>query len=170
MIIRKLTTADAPAFRDLRIEMCRDHPEAFGHTPEEVAALQDDKYLEWITPSEVYPEKFVLAAFEGDRMLGTVGFKREDSFKERHRGWIWTVYVRPEARGRGISKKLMQQIIDDSRKMEGLEMLTLTVAVPQTSARTLYTALGFYTTGLNIHGYKLPDGSYVDHEEMVLWL
>ena len=31
-------------------------------------------------------------------------------------------------------------VIDESRKMEGLEMLTLTVAVTQTSARTLYTA------------------------------
>lgn len=170
MIIRRLTAADANAFRELRMQMCSDHPEAFGHTPEEVAELKDEKYLEWLTPSDVYPEKFILAAFDNDRLLGTVGFRRHESFKERHRGWIWTVYVRPEGRGQGISKKLMQQVIDESRKIDGLELLTLTVAVPQTAARTLYTALGFYTIGLNIHGYKLPDGRYVDHEEMLLWL
>jgi len=170
MNIRKLTIEDAEAFREIRIEMCERHPEAFGQTPEEVAAMPDDKCLEWWTPSDVFPEKFVLAAFEGDRIVATAAFKREDSAKERHRGWIWSVYVRPEARGQGLSKQLMQQLIDEARKMEGLEILSLVVALTQTSARTLYTVLGFFTTGLILHGYKLPDGRYIDHEEMMLWL
>lgn len=170
MLIRKLTTDDAAAFRELRVEMCGAHPEAFGQTPEEVIATTEDKYLEWMSPSDTFPENFVLAAFENERLIATVAFRREDSAKERHRGWIWSVYVRPEGRGKGISKKLMQMVIDESHKMEGLEMLTLTVAVTQTSARTLYTALGFFTNGLNLHGYKLSDGRYIDHEEMTLWL
>lgn len=170
MDIRKLTKEDAAAFRELRIEMCANHPEAFGQTPEEVVATTEEKYLEWMARREVFPQSFVLAAFEGNTLIGTVGFKREDSAKERHRGWIWSVYVRPEGRGRGISKQLMQQVIDEARKMEDLEMLTLTVAVTQTAARTLYSSLGFFTNGLNLHGYKLPDGRYVDHEEMTLWL
>ncbi|MCX6832224.1 MAG: GNAT family N-acetyltransferase [candidate division Zixibacteria bacterium] len=170
MNIRKLTADDAAAFREIRVEMCERHPEAFGQTSEEVTAMPDDKCLEWWTPSDVFPEKFVLAAFEGDRIVGTAAFKREDSAKERHRGWIWSVYVRPEARGRRLSKQLMQQLIDEARKMEGLEILSLVVALTQTSARTLYTALGFFTTGLILHGYKLPDGRYIDHEEMMLWL
>ncbi len=170
MEIRKLTADDADAFRELRVEMCAAHPEAFGQTPEEVAATTEEKYLEWMSPSDTFPEKFVLAAFENNRLIATVAFRREDSIKERHRGWIWSVYVRPDGRGKGISKRLMQIVIDESRKMAGLEMLTLTVAVTQTSARTLYTALGFFTTGLNLHGYKLPDGRYIDHEEMTLWL
>ncbi len=170
MIIRKLLKEDAAAFRELRVEMCANHPEAFGQTPEEVQSTTDEKYIEWMAPCEVFPEKYVLAALEGDRLIGTVGFRREDMTKERHRGWIWSVYVRPEGRGKGISKRLMQQVIDEARKMEGLEMLTLTVALTQTSARTLYTSLGFFTNGLNLHGYKLPDGRYVDHEEMTMWL
>lgn len=170
MLIRKLTVDDALAFRELRIEMCTAHPEAFGQTPDEVADMPEDKFVDWMSPSESYPEKFVLAAFEGERLLGTVAFRREDSIKERHRGWIWSVYVRPEGRGKGISKQLMQAMIEESRTMPGLEMLTLVVALPQTSARTLYTSLGFFTSGLILHGYKLPDGRYIDHEEMMLWL
>lgn len=170
MNIRKLTADDAAAFQELRVEMCGRHPEAFGQTPEEVAAMPDDKCLEWWAPSDVFPEKFVLGAFEGDRILGTAAFKREDSTKERHRGWIWSVYVRPEARGQGISKLLMQQLIDEARKIEGLEILALEVALTQTGARTLYTRLGFFTTGIVLHGYKLPEGRYVNHEEMMLWL
>lgn len=170
IVIRKLAVQDAAAFRDLRMEMCRLHPEAFGQTPEECAAMEDEKALDWMTPSDGFPEKFVLAAFAGEQMVATVAFRREDSVKERHRAWIWAVYVRPEGRGHGLSRRLMQQVIDESRTMAGLEMLTLTVAVTQTAARTLYTSLGFFTTGLNRHGYKLLDGRYVDHEEMILWL
>jgi len=169
-VIRKLEARDAAAFRELRIEMCRLHPEAFGQTPDECAAMEEEKALDWMTPSVVFPEKFVLAAFAGERIVATVAFRREDSVKEQHRAWIWAVYVRPEGRGHGLSRKLMQQVIDESRTMAGLEMLTLTVAVTQTAARTLYTSLGFITTGLNQHGYKLADGRYVDHEEMILWL
>jgi ribosomal protein S18 acetylase RimI-like enzyme len=170
MQFRKLTADDAAAFRALRVEMCGQHPEAFGQTPEEVAGPPDDKFIEWMSPREVYPEKFVLGCFEGDRIIGTAAFRREDAHKERHRGFVWSVYVRPEARGKGISKQLMQLLINEARKMDGLEMLTLSVAITQTSARTLYTSLGFFATGLIQHGYKLPDGRYIDHEEMMLWL
>ena len=170
MLIRRLTPEDTSAFRQLRVEMCGSHPEAFGQTPDEVAGMTEEKFLDWMSESVVYPEKFVLAAFDNDRILATVAFRREDSFKERHRGWIWAVYVRPEGRGRGISKALMQQVIEESYRVPGLEMLTLVVALTQTSARTLYTSLGFFTTGIILHGYKLPDGRYIDHEEMMLWL
>jgi ribosomal protein S18 acetylase RimI-like enzyme len=170
MNIRKLTADDAAAFREIRVEMCQLYPEAFAQTPEEVAAMPDDKCPEWWAPSDVFPEKFMLAAFEGERIVGTAAFRREEMLKERHRAFIWSVYVRSDARGKGISKQLMQQIIDEARQMEGLEILSLVVALTQTSARTLYTSLGFFTTGLILHGYKLPDGRYIDHEEMMLWL
>ena len=170
MLIRKLTADDARAFREIRIEMCGRHPEALGQTPEEVAEMSDDKFAEWMSASDVFPERFVLACFEEDRIIGTAAFRRDDLHKERHRGWIWSVYVRPEGRSKGISKQLMQQLIDEAGHMDGLEILTLTVAVTQTSARTLYTSLGFFTTGLILHEYKLPEGRYIDCEEMMLWL
>ncbi len=170
MDLRKLTNEDSTAFRKLRVEMCRDHPEAFGQTPEEVAEMPEDKFLEWMEPSSVFPEKYVLGYFDNGVLLATVAFKREDAFKERHRGWIWSVYAKPEARGQGIARQLMAEIIENARHMDGLELLILTVAVTQTGARTLYTSLGFYTTGLILQGYKLTDGTYVDHEEMMLRL
>ncbi len=170
MNMRKLTPLDMTAFREIRTEMCRNHPEAFSQTPEEVAGMSDEKLLEWMSPRDTFPESFVLAAYDGERIMGTAAFKREDSLKERHRGWIWSVYTRPEGRGKGIAKALMKHLIEEARRIEGLEMLTLVVSVTQTEARTLYTSLGFFTTGLILHGFKLPDGRYIDDEEMMLWL
>ncbi len=170
MNIRKLTTDDAAIYRQIRAEMCRLHPEAFSQTPEEIETMSAEECRRWWGRSDVFPEKFILGAFEEERLVGTAAFSREEMFKERHRGYIWSVYVRPEARGKGISRLLMQGIIDEAQGRDGLEVLRLSVSVTQTSARTLYTALGFFTTGLDLQGYKMPDGRYIDHEEMMLRL
>lgn len=175
MHLRRLTPDDAPAFREIRAEMCTRHPEAFGDTPEEIAATPDDTILLWVTPVDTCPQNFILGAFDEDtsgreRLLGTVAFRREGGFKERHICLIWAVYLREEGRGRGLARKMMEMVIEECRRIDGLEKLVLSVALPQTAARTLYTSLGFYTTGFNREGYKLADGRYVDHEEMVLCL
>lgn len=132
--------------------------------------MPDEKLLEWLNPSDAFPEKFVLAAFDGDRMVGAAGFRRDDSIKERHRAWIWTVYVRPGARGQGISKQLMQRIIEEARTMRGLVLLSLQVAVTQTAARSLYVSLGFEVTGRIPRLYRLSDGRYIDQDEMMMLL
>ena len=170
MIIRKLTAEDIRSFRELRAEMCDRHPEAFGQTPEEVRDMPEEKLLDWFAPHDSFPEKFMAAGFDGDAMIGTVGFRREDSVKERHRGFIWSVYVRPEYRGQGLSKRLMQWVIEECGTCDGLEMLVLTVATTQTSARALYQSLGFLKIGTIPKGYRLPDGRYIDNEEMMFWL
>jgi GNAT superfamily N-acetyltransferase len=170
MEYRKLTLADIQAFREIRVEMCQNHPGAFNQTPEEVDEMGDDKIPEWVVPSDTFPQGFIMAAFENGRLLGTAGFKREDTFKERHRGWIWAVYVRPEGRGKGISRELMIRLIEEARKIDGLEIISLIVSLTQPEARTLYTSLGFFTTGLILKGFKLADNSYIDLEDMMLIL
>jgi ribosomal protein S18 acetylase RimI-like enzyme len=170
MHIRKLTAADLGAYREIRAEMCRNHPTAFGQTPDEVMAMPEEMLLDWMSPRDACPEKFVLAAFDDSRILGTTGFRREELSKERHRGFIWSVYVRPEARGRGLAGQLMSRTLETIRQFEGMEIVTLTVAVPQTEARMLYTSFGFFTIGLHIDGYRLGEGTYAHVEEMMLRL
>lgn len=170
MIIRKLTAEDLPAFRDLRIEMCAAHPEAFEQTSDEAAATSDQQLLQWMLPQDVFPEKFILAGLQDNEILGVVGFQRDEHSKLRHRALIWSVYVRPQERGRGICRNLMLQTIEAARTMEGLEFLTLEVSSTQTSAKALYVSLGFKTIGNVWRCYKLSDSSYVDSEDMVLKL
>jgi ribosomal protein S18 acetylase RimI-like enzyme len=119
-----------------------------------------------LSASDNFPQKFVLSYFEGDKIIGTAAFLREDSAKERHRGWIWSVYVRPEGRGRKIGRQLMERLIDEARRTDGLEILTLIVSINQTEARTLYTSLGFFTAGFGLRAYKLPDSRHIGDEEM----
>ncbi len=169
MDIRKLTADEAEIFRAIRVEMVSEHPEAFGHTPEEVRHMPDYELRKLIDPRDIFPEQFVLGAFDGDRLVGTVGFVRDEHEKRRHRALIWTVYVKEYYRGMGLSRALMQTLINEARRIAGLEILYLSVATTQRAARRLYETLGFTRWGIDERCYKVGD-HYADHEELVLRL
>lgn len=100
-------------------------------------------------------------------LTGTAGFFRRPHNKERHKGHIWGVYVRPESRGKGIASALMQEIIRRARTLAGLEQITL-VASTSLPAQRLYKALGFESYGLEPHSLKVGT-EYVDDALMVLF-
>ncbi|MFZ1684579.1 MAG: GNAT family N-acetyltransferase [Candidatus Zixiibacteriota bacterium] len=169
MEIRKLRATEVELFREIRMESTRLHPEAFCDCPEEMLGYSEQKMHDFADPSDSFPQKFILGAFENDRLLGVVGFFREESIKERHRGYVWSVYTRPEARGKGVSRALMEALIAEARKIEGLEFLALDVSTTQQPARNLYLSLGFFVTGKNPCIYKMGE-TYVDNESMLLKL
>jgi ribosomal protein S18 acetylase RimI-like enzyme len=114
----------------------------------------------------------VIGSFENSRLTGTAGFFRRRHNKERHKGHIWGVYVRPESRGKGMARALMQEVIRRARQMEGLEQVTL-VASAHLPARKLYEALGFESYGVERRSLKIGaqiGAEYVDDVLMVLWL
>jgi ribosomal protein S18 acetylase RimI-like enzyme len=167
--IRRLTADETELFREIRTESVRLHPEAFCDCPEEMLGYSDEKMKDFAAPTDEFPQKFILGAFEGEALLGVVGFFREESIKERHRGYIWSVYTRPEARGKGVSRALMVELIAQARRIEGLEFLALDVSTTQEAARKFYLSLGFVVTGKTPCIYKLGQ-SYVDNESMLLKL
>jgi ribosomal protein S18 acetylase RimI-like enzyme len=167
--IRKLEATEVELFRDIRIESTRLHPEAFCDCPEEMQGYSEQKLHDFADPSENFPQKFILGAFENEQLLGVVGFFREESIKERHRGYVWSVYTRPEARGKGVSRALMEALITEARKIDGIEFLVLDVSTTQQPAKNLYLSLGFVVTGKNPFIYKMGD-RYIDNETMLLKL
>lgn len=167
--IRRLESNESQLFRNIRFEAVTLHPEAFADSPAEVMAYSDEKMRDFVDPSDDFPQKFVLGAFDGDALLGVAGFFGEECEKEKHRGYVWSVYVRAQSRGQGISRALMLELIAQARKIEGLEYLALDVAMTQTEARSLYDSLGFEVMGINRCAYKLGD-RYIDNEFRLLQL
>lgn len=160
-----LTEVDAARWRDLRLHMLREHPDAFGTSYEVALASPLETYAQRLRD----PERWTLGAFEGEQLLGSVGLRREAGAKDRHKAMIWGIYTAPEARGRGIGKALLGEAIARARAVPGIEQIVLAVTTHNTVARSLYTALGFQTYGLERHALKLGD-RYLDEELMVLWL
>ena len=165
--IRLLEEADALEFIRLRLEGLQNDPVAFGSSWEE----EHTRTPETVAPRlRAMPDgNFVMGAFEDNRLIGVTGFVRSERPKTRHKGFVWGVYVTPDARGNGVARGLLTFLLERARGYAGLDQITLSVSVPQTPARNLYTSLGFEVYGYEQHALKIGD-TYIDEEHRVFWL
>jgi RimJ/RimL family protein N-acetyltransferase len=166
--IRQLGPEDAVIYRALRLRMLREHPEAFASSFEAEAA----KPLSWaqsrLTPSIGAPRKFVLGAFAaGAELIGSVGLAVEEREKEWHKGFVFGMFVAPEAGARGVGRALLAECIRMARRVPGLELLTLTVTSSNLRALRFYEAAGFRAFGIEERAIKVS-GRYYPMAHMVL--
>lgn len=168
MTIRILTEADAEAYQALRLRSLKEDPDPFGATYEEWVNRPVAQVTERLRHAS--PEAFLLGAFlEDGALVGIIAFTRDSMRKFRHKGGITSMYVAPEARGKGIARALLLETIRRARELTGLEQIILSVVSDNAAARTLYLSAGFEVYGHERHAMKDGD-RYLDEDHMVLWL
>jgi GNAT superfamily N-acetyltransferase len=150
--IRRLTEADAAAYRAIRLEGLRDSPEAFGSTFE----AENEHLLEWFANRLANAEVF--GAFRGADLLGVAGLFIEPGPKVAHKARLWGMYVQPATRNEGLGRSLAEAVIAAARKR--VEMLQLAVVSGNESARQLYLHLGFVEYGIERHALKQGERYY----------
>lgn len=168
MHVRKLTDADVEEFQQLRLRALRDDPEAFSASYEESRTVPLARVAQRLREESTAGDNCLLGAFDAS-LVGMVGFLRRQGIKERHKGFIWGMYVLPDVRGRGIGKALLSQAIAHAESLTGLVQIHLSVVSIQEAARHLYRALGFEVYGLEPRTLKVGE-QYLDEELMVLRL
>jgi GNAT superfamily N-acetyltransferase len=100
--------------------------------------------------------RLVIAAFDGDEVVGTVQVLLSLPPNQPHRGEIAKLLVRRDARRRGVARLLMERAEHEARA-EGKNLLVLDT-VTGSDAERLYTRLGWSRVG-SIPRYALyPDG------------
>ncbi len=162
-LIRPLTAADATAYRTLRLQALRDHPEAFGASYEDEVARSLDMTARRLDGG---PLNCVFGAFAGDDLVGTAGFIVPDrSAKSRHKGLLVGVHVAPAHRGRALGRRLVAAVIDHARAH--VVLLQAGVGVDNAPALRLYESLGFRRYGLEDKAL-LVDGAFIDEALIVL--
>jgi ribosomal protein S18 acetylase RimI-like enzyme len=130
--IRRATAADLDLLRELWEEF--------------EAGLDQEPYLRetWDEAKEdlsaTVEDGVALIAEEDGRALGFVFCILGD--RGRRTAHVSDLYVRPEARGRGIGQALFAELVEPARAA-GLEHVSLEVLVRNTEARRLYERLGF---------------------------
>lgn len=149
-MIRELTVADLDDFIAIRRESFARAPLSFAQLPDlEIDREQTKKDL-----AAKNEENFILGYFidskaDGEQpiLAGIMGMIRYDSPKRRHRGFLWGVYVREIARGRGAARKMLEETIARARHLEGFRRIILTVSNHSVGAIRLYESVGFVEFG-----------------------
>ncbi|MBJ3786602.1 GNAT family N-acetyltransferase [Devosia sediminis] len=160
--IRRLGAEDLAAYRAIRHEALANHPEAFVATAEAFAQKGDDEIRQTLETLTVFG-----AILPDGRLGGINAFLRDGGAKERHRGWMIQVYVRPEHRGTGMSRALVEHLVDHARSQ--VIQIHLGVWSENEPAIRLYQKLGFQTYGTEPR-YLFVNGRYIDEHLMVRFL
>ena len=104
--------------------------------------------------------RILLAAFEGESLIGTVQVVTAMPPNQLHRGEIAKLLVSPSARGKGVGAALMLAA-EEHAKLAGKTLLVLDTCEGG-KAEALYLRLGWTKVGV-IPDYALfPDGSPCD--------
>ncbi|KRF13412.1 GNAT family N-acetyltransferase [Paenibacillus sp. Soil787] len=164
--IRNIRLEEAKEYWALRLEALYKHPDAFGAAYEESVLLPLEEIVKRIGQDS---SNYILGAFtiEG-QLIGTAGFKREQSLKIKHKAFIWGVYVSEKYRGQGIAKQLMIEVIRRGKQLEGLKQVTLSVVTTNRTAIDLYRKLGFETYGVERNALEYAGQGY--DEEMMVYI
>ena len=160
LMVRRLETHDVASYRELRLEALKDHPEAFLSSWDHEAG----KPLAWWT--ERLETNTVFGGWvDSSPLVGVAGFRAEGAVKRRHKGVLWGMYVRPEARGTGLAPALLQHVVEHARPL--VEEICLTVVASNVAACRLYSAAGFKEYGQERRALKVGSEYY---DEMLMAL
>ncbi len=143
-VVRRLAALDAAPLRQLRLDALVETPESFGSSYEEEHTLTLADIREWITPAD---DGAMFGVFMQDALAGMVGVGRQRKLKMRHKAHIWSMYVAPAQRGRGLARLLMHAAIAHARTMRGVRQVQLSVTANNAAAAALYASLGFTVYG-----------------------
>jgi ribosomal protein S18 acetylase RimI-like enzyme len=167
MKIRFLNSPDVVAYRDLRLQALTESPTAFRSSYEQEACLPLTDFAARLRPHDDSVNCIFGAFDNSDRLIGMLGFSREIRPKRAHIGSLWSMYVLPEFRSRGIGAALLDEAIAHARQLGILRQVLLTVTANNLAARSLYKSRGFKCFGFERDALFI-DGIYYDEEHLAL--
>ena len=155
MDIRRLTIEDVKTYKEIRFEALKKHPEAFDGSYEEEILYSDEKFRNILTESHVF------GAFDSNKIVAVGGFFIQTPKKLSHRATFWGMYVRPEKRGCGVGKKILDKIIEASSQQA--VQIHCSVLVGNEPATKLYEKCGFKIYGTDPRHLKIRNEFYDEY-------
>jgi len=155
MNIKLLTNEDWSAFKSLRLESLRLHPEAFSSSLKDESLMADETFQASLTKNDIF------GAFINGQLIGCVGFFVFSPQKMRHKGAIFAMYIQPSYRKKGIAEMLLKAVI--AHASQHVTQLHLTVVTTNQVALNLYQKNGFKIYGTEPNALKIDDQFYAEH-------
>lgn len=148
----ELPPSDWERYKVLRLRSLREDPQAFSSTYDETVQRIDEWWSKRLEDAQKRGREWLLFAEEDGYLVGMAGA----FISEEHIANIISVYVLKEARGRGISKLLMNELLKYIRAVKTIDTVRLTVNSDQIPALSLYKSMGFSVIGEEVK--QLGDG------------
>lgn len=166
MSIRPLGPDDLPAFYDVRLQGLHEHPYAFATTLQAWLDAPHASHLALLEQS-ARDESLRLLGWQDDEGLwGLVGLKRELAEGLHHKATLWGLYVRPQARGRGIGAALVRGALAHASARWGVLQVRLVVTTASAHAVRLFLQEGFERFGVEPRA-RLVQGRFYDQAYML---
>ena len=160
--VRRLTKTDGGIYRALMLRGYSEHDTAFTSTFEERATKQ----VEWWTRRLQDPTSATLGAFDSsDSLIGSVRIEAYQRLRERHKTSLTAMYVMKDHASKGVGRKLLDEALAECRRMNGIELVNLTLTADNLPALRLYSKVGFQSFGRESRAIKTSIG-YLDKLHM----
>jgi GNAT superfamily N-acetyltransferase len=164
LTVRLLTTAEAPQYVALRRLMLVDAPWAFGSSPENDRAGDPAR----VAAAMTRPDYAIAGGFVDDALKSVAVVLRDDAPKRCHVASLVSVFTHPDARGRGLARRVVQLAIATAARWEGVAKVQLAVSSNAPVAKALYETLGFVAWGHEPDCLRVDGASYDEtHMELV---
>ncbi len=136
--ITQLSPDNWQQYKEIRLEAVKTDPAAFGMSYEEELVRAESQWQDFL--------KNMWFALVDNKVIGMIGLIRNVGEPSKHTAHIVSFWVKPEYRGQGVGKALIQAL-QEHAKINNIRKLYLQVAVTQESAIKLYEKMGFEKVG-----------------------
>ncbi|HJP82747.1 MAG TPA: GNAT family N-acetyltransferase [Fimbriimonadaceae bacterium] len=138
MRIIKISPERWQEYRSIRLEALKTDPDAFGATLKATLQRPDEWWANVLQIAKSDPDKTVVFAEVEGELVGMAG-----AYPEDEDGCVDVVgmFVRPDQRGKGIGRALLQAVVDEVQA----DTIRLCVNASMPAAVALYRSFGFET-------------------------
>lgn len=150
-------------YRALRLHALQESPQAFGSSYAENVVHPDEFWINRLRDAEAGRTPLLFAEASG-RVVGLIGAYIEPA--DPGIANVFTVFVVPDYRGRGLGGRLVDAILAEVRQRPEIRVVRLTVNVSQIAAVSAYQRAGFRTVAIEHN--LMGDG--IEHDELIMEL
>ena len=162
--LRLAVPSDAQALRLLRLEALQDNPAAFSADYELTRAQTVSEWEERIASQLETATGAICAATTGGNLVGMCGIATGHWPKTSHSATIWGAYVKPQWRGAGIGRRMIDECLRWA-KAHGATVAKLGVITSNEPAIRCYRRCGFTEYGIEPRAINF-DGK--THDELLM--
>ncbi|HUO56091.1 MAG TPA: GNAT family N-acetyltransferase [Candidatus Paceibacterota bacterium] len=155
-----LTPEEWQKYKSVRLRALKEEPTAFSSSYEDALTRPDEHWVESLAETDQKKLWHVFAK-QGENIVGIVSAIREPKEKLNHVVSVFGVYVASEARGKGVARLLMEELLKEIKANTDIVKIKLTVMSTQDPAQRLYESLGFKKIG-ELKKELFINGEYID--------